>query len=230
MTMFTGIIRHVGRIESVETVRAGRRVAISLGPLAVGLKLGDSVAVNGVCLTVAVLRGEVGQFDVIHETLARTTLGGLASGGRVNLEPALRLGDGLDGHLVQGHVDGLARVAGIREGATHELDFSAAPPLTGGMVARGSIAIDGVSLTLTHVHRDNFGVAIIPTTLRETTLGQLRIGDKTNIETDLIGKYVMKCLQTAPRSNPDGGGQTSNDGLTSTGGLTMEKLQENGFL
>jgi len=214
--MFTGIVRHVGRVEGVESSRGGRRVAIALGPLAAGLKPGDSVAVNGVCLTAAVLRGEVGQFDVMAETLSRTTLGRLASGGRVNLEPALRLGDGLDGHLVQGHVDGLARVARVREGATHELEFTAGRPLTDGMVLKGSIAIDGVSLTLTAVRSDGFGVAIIPTTLRDTTLGGLRVGDDVNIETDVIGKYVMKCLQTG--AFRDAGG-----------GVTMEKLRENGF-
>jgi len=212
--MFTGIVRHVGRVEGVESSRGGRRLAIALGPLA-GLRVGDSVAVNGVCLTAASLRDSLGQFDVIHETLARTTLGRLAGGGRVNLEPALRLGDGLDGHLVQGHVDGLARVARIREGATHELDFTAEATLTDGMVLKGSIAIDGVSLTLTAVRNDGFSVAIIPTTLRETTLGRLRVGDDVNIETDVIGKYVIKCLGNGPCRDS---------------GLTMDKLRENGFV
>ncbi|MCL2700275.1 MAG: riboflavin synthase [Phycisphaerae bacterium] len=214
--MFTGIIRHVGCVEGVESARCGRRVAISLGPLAAGLRVGDSVAVDGVCLTASAVREGVGVFDVIHETLSRTTLGGLTRQARVNLEPALRLGDGLDGHLVQGHVDGLARLSRVRDGASRELEFTAGADLTDLMVVKGSIAIHGVSLTLTAARRDGFGVAIIPTTLRETTLGQLRVGDEVNIETDVIGKYVLKCLKAGP--------------LRDGGGLTMDKLRENGFL
>jgi len=214
--MFTGIIRHVGFVEGVEASRCGRRVAIALGPLAAGLRVGDSLAVNGVCLTAAVLRGDVGHFDVIQETLSRTTLGSLAARSRVNLEPALRLGDGLDGHLVQGHVDGVARLSRVREGAAVELDFTAGPELTDGMVVKGSIAIDGVSLTLTAVRRDGFSVALIPTTLGDTTLGDLRPGDTVNIETDVIGKYVLKHLQAGPLR-------------PTSGGLTLDTLRDNGF-
>ena len=212
--MFTGIIRHVGTVGDVRPTNAGRRLAIDLGPLAEGLDLGDSVAVNGVCLTAATLAGKVGEFDVIHETLSRTTLGSLARDARVNLEPALRLGQGLDGHLVQGHVDGMARLTHVRQGAEYELEFTAGRELTDLMVPKGSVAINGVSLTLVRAEADRFSVALIPTTLRDTTLGLLAIGHQANIETDVIGKYVRKYLLGT---------------ASQTGSLTMEKLKEHGF-
>ncbi len=192
---------------------AGGRVVIDLGPIAGSLKPGDSVAVNGACLTVAELTAAVGRFDVVSETLTRTTLGGLRAGSRVNLEPALRLGEGLDGHLVQGHVDGTATVSRIDKAGQWKVCFTGPRELLDAMVPKGSVAIDGVSLTLVDAARDGFSVALIPTTLGETTLAALAVGAKVNVETDLIGKYVRKCL----------------GGLISSGGLTLEKLREAGF-
>ncbi len=209
--MFTGIIRQIGRLRSTAPTPAGRSLTLELGSLAGELSHGDSLAVNGACLTAAALTGETGRFDVVRETLERTTLGRLVAGDRVNLEPALRLGDGLDGHLVQGHVDGLARVSDIRTGGEWRITFAADTELTDQMVPKGSVAIDGVSLTLAEVADGRFAVALIPTTLADTTLAQLAAGDEVNIETDLIGKYVRRYL-------PGPGG-----------GLTMDKLRQAGF-
>ena len=209
--MFTGIIRHVGLVR-----RAGgaavRRLRIDLGPLAAGLAAGDSVSVSGACLTVAAVEGSEAEFDVVAETLQRTTLGGLRAGAKVNLERPLKLSDGLDGHLVQGHVDGVAEVKAIRRGGRWEVEF-ASGELSRQMVPKGSVAIDGVSLTLLEVGAGSFSVALIPTTLEGTTLGELAVGSKVNVEVDVIGKYVRKCIQE----------------LASGGGLTLEKLRQAGF-
>ena len=215
--MFTGIIRHVGVVRNIRSAPGGKRLSIDLGPLAEGLRAGDSVAVSGACLTVAELEGAAAGFDVVAETLRRTNLGDLRAGDRVNLERSLRLGDSLDGHIVQGHVDGLAKVLAIRHGARHVVEFAAGRDLTGQMVPKGPVAIDGVSLTLVDVADSTFSVALIPTTLAETTLGGLKVGAKVNVEIDVIGKYVRQYLQqTDSREGP-------------SGGLTLEKLKEAGF-
>ena len=211
--MFTGIIRHVGRLGAVSTTPAGRKFTVDVGPIAERLAPGDSVAVNGACLTAAEVRGGEADFDVIAETLRRTTLGELRSGARVNLEPALCPADGLDGHIVQGHVDGVASVAAVRTAGGEQLWEFAAPELTGEMVAKGSVAVDGVSLTLAEVGEDRFRVALVPTTLAETTLGDLGPGDKVNVECDLIGKYVRRYLEQ----------------LSGAGGLSMDALRRSGF-
>ena len=211
--MFTGIVRYVGTVKAVSPTAAGRRLDIDLGPLVEGLKLGDSIAVCGACLTAAAIAGSVAQFDVITETLAKTTLGTFAPGRRVNLEPALRVGLGLDGHMVQGHVDGAARLSAVHRGGQHVLEFTAGGELTDLMVPKGSVAIDGVSLTLVDASAGKFSVALIPTTFGETTLSELKVGSAVNIETDIIGRYVKKYLQQ----------------LSSTGGLTIEKLRQAGF-
>jgi len=215
--MFTGIVRHVGAVRSVGAAAGGSRLTVDAGPLAEGLQLGDSVAVDGACLTVAALAGAAAGFDVIAETLSRTTLGDLRAGSRVNLERACRLNDALDGHLVQGHVDGVAAIRRTdRSGGRWALELAAPADLTDEMVPKGSVAPAGVSLTLTHVGDGAFGVALIPTTLRETTLASLDVGAKVNVETDVIGKYVRKYL-----------GQLSAAGRG--GGLTIAKLREAGF-
>lgn len=213
--MFTGIIRHIGKVLASQATASGRRLTIDLGPLAAGLAVGESVAVSGACLTACGVEDARAQFDVIRETLGRTTLGGLGVGARVNLERSLQLGQGLDGHLVQGHVDGLATLRRVRTGAEYVMQFAAAADLTDLMIAKGSVAVDGVSLTLVDVAADTFSVSLIPTTLGETTLGQLRPGDGVNIETDVIGKYVRKYLKGISNSGPN---------------VTMDKLRENGFL
>jgi len=220
--MFTGIIRHVGKVEAVRTSPTGRRLRIALGPLAEGLGVGDSVAVNGACLTVATIDGPAAEFDVVAETLDRTTLGMLRAGSKVNLERSLRVGDGLDGHLVQGHVDGVAELAAVDRGGQWLCRFTAPVALTDQMVPKGSVAIDGVSLTLADVADGTFSVALIPTTLAETTLAELPAGGKVNIETDLIGKYVRRHLRR--------GAGSGDSGDQDEGGLSMDKLRDSGFL
>ncbi|MFW6154705.1 MAG: riboflavin synthase [Planctomycetota bacterium] len=212
--MFTGIIQYVGRLERTTSTSAGRRLRVEAAPLAARTANGGSIAVNGACQTVAAVDGGSVEFDAVAETLRRTTLGSLTAGARVNLEAALRVGDGLDGHLVQGHVDGVGRLERIdRGGGQHVMSFTAEPGLTDAMVAKGSVAIDGVSLTLVDVDGGRFSVALIPTTLAETTLGSLRVGDAVNVETDILGKYVRRRM--APR---EGGA-----------GVTLAQLRKAGF-
>ena len=215
--MFTGIVQYVGVVRRTSPTQAGRRLFTDIGPLVEGMRLGDSVATNGACLTAAAIDGPVVGFDVIHETLALTNLGGLQSGSRVNLERALRLGDRLDGHMVQGHIDGQARVDSIDTSAGQwVMHFTGEKSLTDDMVPKGSIAIDGVSLTLVDARAGRFSVALIPTTLAETTLPGRKVGDWVNIETDILGKYVRRLLTG------------STDGPASPG-LTLEKLRQAGF-
>lgn len=217
--MFTGIIRHVGEILATHPTEAGRRLTIDLGPLVERVGFGDSVSVSGACLTASTVHRGRGEFDVVSETLSRTKLGRLGVGSRVNLEPSLTLQDGLEGHLVQGHVDGLATVATIERDGRWVIRFHAGGELTGQMVPKGSVAIDGVSLTLTEVAADGFAVALIPTTLAETTLANLSPGDVVNIEVDLIGKYVRRFLEAMGSAGPSG-----------PRGLTMDQLRRAGFV
>ena len=215
--VFTGIIQHVGRVVSAELSPAGRKLAIDVGPLAGRLAPGASVAVDGVCLTVdeSGLAGAVARFDAVPETLSRTTLGALRPGSGVNLEPALPAGGALDGHIVQGHIDGLARVVRLERGAGGVvLHLSAEGELTRQMVPKGSVAVAGVSLTLVEVAGERFSVALVPTTLERTTLGRLGGGDAVNIELDILGKYVRRYL----------------DELVGGPGVTMEKLRRAGFV
>ncbi len=213
--MFTGIVKHVGRVTAIASARGGRRLSIDMGPLAKGLQLGDSVAVNGACLTAAEIAGGVVAFDVVAETLDKSTLGKLAAGGAVNLELAMLASGRLDGHIVQGHVDGVAEVTDIRRGDRWDVTFRGEAQLVGLMVPKGSVAIDGVSLTLAGVDVSTFTVALIPTTLAETTLADLATGRRVNVETDVIGKYVQRYLQQ----------MVSGQG----GSLTLDKLRSAGF-
>jgi riboflavin synthase len=218
--VFTGIIQHVGTVIGVAPTPAGKRLRIDLGPLAAGLEDGASVAVNGACLTASSPAGSsqaAVAFDVVPETLSRTTLGRLAVGSRVNLERALRAASALDGHIVQGHVDGLARMTRLeRQGGQVLLHLSAPRELTEQMVPKGSVALAGVSLTLVAVAAESFCVALIPTTLERTTLGELRVGEEINVEVDILGKYVRRYLAQ----------MTAGEG----GGLTWEKLRSAGFM
>lgn len=194
--MFTGLVQALGTARGVELGGAGRRLVIAEPNIAAEATVGDSVAINGACLTVCARAGDSMWFDAGPETLARTNLGELAAGDRVNLEGSLRLGDRLGGHLVQGHVDGVGRVVERVRQEEWETVWIACPgDLAVQMVAKGSVAVDGVSLTLVHVEADRFSVALIPHTLRHTTLGSRRPGEGVNLETDLIGKYVWKYLQ-----------------------------------
>ena len=213
--MFTGIIRHVGPLRAAGESPGGRRLVVDVGPLVDGLGHGDSVCVNGVCLTVTELTGSEAAFDVMAETLGATTLGGLRPPVKLNLERSLAIGDRLDGHIVQGHVDGIGKVIDLRRGDRWELAVGVDADLRAIIVPKGSVAIDGVSLTVVDVDDKAFRVALIPTTLDETTLGDLRPGNSVNIETDVIGKYVQRYLQQL------GGGDS--------GGLTLDKLRSAGF-
>ena len=215
--MFTGLVETIGVVRAVSSTAAGRRLEIDLGAVvAEGVQLGDSISVSGCCQTVAALKGTVAAFEAVPETLSRTTLGRLKAGDRVNLERSLAVGQRMGGHFVQGHIDGVARLAERREQGGEKLwVFEAQKALLDQMVflvVKGSIAVDGVSLTLAEVTAGGFSVALIPTTLNQTTLGDLKVGQAANIETDILGKYILKYLGSA--------GQ----------GLTVDKLREAGFL
>ena len=193
--MFTGLVQSLGTVSEVHETAEGVRLAIE-SPLAGELSEGDSVAVNGVCLTaVGLCKGERFGADVMHETLRRSSLGSVEQGSPVNLELPLRAADRLGGHIVQGHVDGLGVVAGVREdGFARVVTIEAAPELLRYVVEKGSIAVDGVSLTVARVDDDGFDVSLIPETLERTTLGRVTNGTPVNLEVDIVAKYVEKMV------------------------------------
>jgi riboflavin synthase len=194
--MFTGLVECLGRVDRVDEEGAGRRLTITWPGLDAPLAIGESVAVNGCCLTVVAASGESFELQAGPETLARTNLGEKRAGDVVNLERSLRVGDRLGGHFVQGHVDTTATLRERRtEGEWEFLAFGLDPSWTPLMVEKGSIAVDGVSLTLVDVGRDGFSVMLIPHTLAVTTLGRLRPGDRVNIEADMLAKHVRKLLE-----------------------------------
>ncbi len=193
--MFTGIVEHVGRIEGITTLPDLTTFEIDLGPIAEGVKLGDSIAVSGACLTVTQIEGARLSFEAIPETLEVTRLGGLAEGDAVNLERAMGAGARFDGHIVQGHVDGMGQVRRMdRAGNDVELHIQCDPELAVQLVDKGSVTIDGVSLTVVRVVEDGFHVALIPHTLGVTTLSKLVAGSPVNLEVDVFGKYVKQYL------------------------------------
>jgi riboflavin synthase len=187
--MFTGIVRELGLVEGLEETAEGIRLRVGAPDTAAGVSVGDSVSVSGVCLTVVAAAGEALSFDVVPETLRRSTLGRLSVGDSVNLEPALQVGDPLGGHFVQGHVDGIARV---RRATEEGLEIEAAPEILRYVVSKGSIALDGVSLTVATLDGDAFSVALVPHTKAVTTLGQAGPGDELNVEVDMLAKYLEK--------------------------------------
>lgn len=200
--MFTGLIQHVGVVERVERTGSasggggGVRLGVEMGSWGYVPELGASVAVNGCCLTVAGFEGGVAVFDVVAETLGKTTLGALEAGSRVNLEHALRADSLLGGHFVQGHVDGVGVVSEVqRDAADWRLAVRLPGELMESMTPKGSICIEGVSLTIARLGEDVVGVALIPTTLEETTLGELQEGDRVNIEADVLAKTVVHHLR-----------------------------------
>lgn len=193
--MFTGLVEHLGEVSAVREEPPGRRLVLKAGPVADGIALGASIAINGCCLTAVKIAGELLSFEAGPETLARTNLGKLQPGDRVNLERSLKAGDPLGGHYVTGHVDAVGRLdARIEDGPWATLWFAMPEALGRQMASKGSVAVDGVSLTLVDVERERFSVALIPHTLSMTTLGKLRVGDPVNLETDLLAKYVEKQL------------------------------------
>jgi riboflavin synthase len=194
--MFTGLVEALGVVREVAFEGAGCRLTVAEPSLARELILGESVAVNGACLTVVTHDSATFAFQVGPETLSRTNLGNLQPGDRVNLERSLRVGDRLGGHLVQGHIDGVGTVAErTPQGEWVSMWFSCPRPLAAQMVPKGSVAVDGVSLTLVDVGPERFSVALIPHTLAQTTLGFKGPGAVVNLETDLLAKYVFKALK-----------------------------------
>jgi riboflavin synthase len=196
--MFTGLVESLGRVAAVVAEPPGVRLVVEAAEMARDAQLGESICTSGCCLSVVRIDGPRLEFQLGPETLARTSLGQLASGKHVNLERSLRLSDRLGGHLVTGHVDGQGRLESrVQEGDWVTCRFSAPPALLHQMASKGSVAIDGVSLTLVDVTEGWFSVALIPHTLACTTLGGLAEGDAVNLETDLLFKYVARSMEAA---------------------------------
>lgn len=193
--MFTGLVQSLAIVQAIERVGPGMRLNIADREIASRSEIGASIAINGCCLTVVKIGDESISFDAGEETLSRTNLGELVSGNFVNLETSLKLGDDLGGHLVTGHIDTVGTVD-ERQGDEEwsKIWFRVPTELTRQMASKGSVAVDGVSLTLVDVERDRFSVALIPHTLRVTTLGARHVGDRVNIETDILAKYVERQL------------------------------------
>ena len=193
--MFTGLIREVGTVAALGGGADGVRLELDAPGTSDGAAVGDSVAIDGVCLTVVAVDGARLGFDAVPETLARSSLGSLAEGSRVNLEPALRAGDPLGGHYVQGHVDGVGTVRSVEpEGDGRRLWFDSPADLLRYIVRKGSIAVQGTSLTVADLDEAGFAVALIPHTLTATTLGRLTPGDRVNLEVDVLATSVERLL------------------------------------
>jgi riboflavin synthase len=190
-------------------------LTVDLGELAGDGRIGDSIAINGVCLTIARLEGSIVSFELSGETLAKSTLGKLKPSSQVNVERAIKASDRFGGHFVQGHIDGKAAIKAIdKRGQFADMKFAAEPELLDQMVVKGSVAVDGISLTIASMDQNSFTVALIPETLNKTTLSQVKISDEVNIETDIIVKTIKKQLEKI---------------LPQTQSLTAEKLKELGF-
>ena len=213
--MFTGIIEELGTVGALERRPDSIRLTIQARKVLEGTQLGDSIAVNGVCLTVTAMTDSSFTADVMHETMRRSSLSDIKSGSKVNLERALQVGGRLGGHIVSGHIDGVGHVARIAaDGIARVITISIPKDMEPYIVEKGSIAIDGISLTVVSVGNSQFSVSIIPHTMANTTLMDKRPGAVVNLETDVIGKYVRSF--TAARSGK-------------SQGLTLETLLENGF-
>jgi riboflavin synthase len=201
--MFTGIVEAVGRVAGVERLAGGRRLRLAC-PFAAALRADESVAVNGVCLTVTAQDGDAFEAVAVEETLAKTNLGGLEEGDGVNLERALRLGDRLDGHLVQGHVDAAGTVAAVEKLAdSHLVRVRYPAPFAWYLIPVGSVALDGISLTVARLDEETLTVAVIPYTWEKTTAHGWKPGRRVNLEFDLVGKYVVRALERGI-GRPDG--------------------------
>jgi riboflavin synthase len=195
--MFTGIVREKGRVAALDGGTDGLRLRIDAPETATRVAVGDSVAISGCCLTVVAIENGTLSFDAVPETLDRTSLGGLAPGREVNLESAVRAGEPLGGHVMQGHVDGVGTVRSVEpEGEGRRIWLDAPASVLRYVVEKGSIAVDGVSLTVAALDDQGFAVALIPHTLAETTLGDFEPGRPVNLEADVLAKYVERLLQT----------------------------------
>ena len=219
--MFTGIIEEIGTIKQMIPGKVSYKITVSAEKVLQGTKIGDSIATNGICLTVTDIRGNSFDADVMAETVRRTNLSSMRAGSKVNLERALRLGDRLGGHIVSGHIDGTGVISDMtREDNAVWITVRCSRNLLRYMIEKGSIAIDGISLTLAYVDDECFKVSIIPHTGEETILLKKKPGDSVNLECDLIGKYVEKLL--LPREEEKTQAKSR--------GLDMNFLRENGFL
>ena len=203
--MFTGIVEEIGLVENVKKGPASASVTINAPAVTAGTKTGDSIAVNGICLTVTSLAGSTFTADIMHESLNRSSLSDLRRGSRVNLERAMAADGRFVGHIVSGHVDGTGIISAIREDDNAVwYTVRTSPAIMRYIVEKGSVTIDGVSLTVAAVTEDSFSVSVIPHTRQVTIMGDLRAGDKVNLENDIIGKYVEKFLkpeETSVKSN-----------------------------
>lgn len=229
--MFTGLITELGTAERLAEGSTSCQLTVRAQKILPGVKIGDSIAVNGVCLTVVHLQGNRFTADVMPETVRRTTLRQLQPGDRVNLEKALRPTDGLDGHIVQGHVEGVGTIREIApEGNALAYRIETPKELLRYIVEKGSVAIDGISLTVTETDDTGFSVSLIPHTAKMTTLGYKSVGDSVNLETDILARYVEKMLglQKTADGLPDSR-RTEIAGENSEDGLTEAFLRQHGF-
>lgn len=214
--MFTGIIEHLGKVKQVKLQASSAIIVVDVGPLSDDVNPGNSIAINGACLTVTQIKDSEVYFDVSTETLSKTTIGGLKTSDNVNIERSLKMGDKLGGHFVTGHVDGVGVINKVEnEPGQCTVWFSVSEELTNMMIKKGSVAVDGISLTIVEIREGLFSVALIPYTLEATTLGFKKAGQKVNIETDMLGKWVKRIL-------------TVNESTTS--GITEDLLKKKGFM
>lgn len=217
--MFTGLVKCLGIVKDAAPFGKGKRFRIALADLAGSVEIGQSVAVNGTCLTVTTLSGNEATFDAVAETVSRTNLGRLRAGDKVNLEPALKAGDALDGHMMLGHVDALADVVAVdASNPDNRVIKIALPKKICHLVAeKGSVAIDGISLTVADAGADWFTVSVIPHTWSNSTLSLRTAGDGVNLEVDVLARYAARIMQYGPVASKEGG-------------VTEDLLRENGFL
>lgn len=216
--MFTGLIEKICSVKGVRRSTESMLLIIDLAELAGECKTGDSIAVNGVCLTIAALEGTFASFELSAETLKKSALGNLRPVSQVNIERAMKPDDRFGGHFVLGHIDGTATIKAIdKRGDFADIKFNTQPELLEQIVSKGSVAIDGISLTISNTDKTSFSISVIPQTLKRTTLGKAKIGDKVNIETDIIVKTVKKQLESTILE------------LHKKQPLTIEKLQQLGF-
>jgi riboflavin synthase len=213
--MFTGLVEAICLVKSIRQASGGAVLTVDLGELGRDSKIGNSISINGVCLTISELSANTVTFQLGPETLKKSALGRLKPGSSVNVERAMKATDRFGGHFVQGHIDGTATIKAIKQtGNFADIEFSAEPELLDQMVVKGSVAVDGISLTIAGMNDRSFSVALIPETLKRTTLGTAKVGDVVNIETDIIVKTVKRQIdKIMPQKQP----------------LTIERLKQLGF-
>lgn len=220
--MFTGIIKGLGAITGLQAKGRGRDLTVDADCSLDQTEVGDSIAINGVCLTVVVIDKRRFKVDLSPETLAKTTFGRARIGDRVNIEHPLRLSDRIDGHLVSGHIDGTGSIKQKkRAGNATIVTVGAHASLSRYMISKGSVAVDGISLTINNCDQDSFDVSIIPHTAKLTTMGLKKTGDYVNIEVDMIGKYVERFIA--------GGSHSSREGKAGKSSVDMQFLEKTGF-